>query len=202
MVQNTKDLIRAISTSDESILNRLVEKNADLSLSGSTFKGDHVSAMRIHTVGCSDTRWENCIFNDVDFDTLDLQRAKFISCTFHQCQFTKAILAETVFEGCVFNHTSFLDTEDAEALEISHCQFQESIFRGLHFLDTLITASTFTLGELSHLDGEGALRSFVLRDVVIKDFDTSAMQLSACTATGCQELPAGFRSVEGRRRRV
>ena len=30
MAQNTKDLIRAIRTSDESILNALVEKNADI----------------------------------------------------------------------------------------------------------------------------------------------------------------------------
>ncbi len=200
MTINSKDLIKAIRTSDESIFNRLPDKT--VSISGAGFKGDHIAAIRMHGIACPDTTWENCIFNDVEFNAIDFQNAKFTSCSFHQCRFTQTILAETVFEGCVFNHTTFIETEDAEALVINNCQFQESVIKNIHFIDTNITSSTYTQGELTDIDGEGTLKSFVLRDVAINHFDTSDMTVSACTATGCKTLPTGFKSVEGRRRRV
>lgn len=199
---NTKELIKAIQSSDEAILNRIVEKNAGISLAGTAFKGNNISAMQIHDIACPDTVWENCIFNDVEFNAIDFQHAKFTSCTFHQCKFTKAILAETAFEGCVFNHLELLDTEDAEALEINNCQFQDSTIRGLHFIDSVISSTTYTQGTLADIDGEGELKSFVLRSVTIENFATADMKLTACTASACATLPAGFKSVEGRRRRV
>ena len=202
MASNSKELIKAIQSSDEAIFNRVVEKSPGLSLSNTTFKGNTISAIRIHDIVCPDTVWENCIFNDVEFSAIDFQHAKFTSCTFHQCKFTQAILAETVFEGCVFNHLELLDTEDAEALEINNCQFQDSTIRGFHFLDTIVSSSTYTQGTLADIDGEGTLKSFVLRNVAIENFNTSTMQVTACTASACATLPAGFKSVEGRRRRV
>jgi len=202
MNQQTKELTKAIKTSDESIIDHLLEKNASLSLESASFKGENIGAMRIHDVNCANTEWEACLFDGTVFDGIDLQGAYFNGCTFHQCSFKNAILAETSFEGCVLKGTSIADTEDCEALEITNCQFQECEFVNVHLLDATLESVTITNGKISGFDGPAELKSVVLRNVEVSEFDTSEMTLTACTASQCAKLPAGFKAVEGKRRRV
>lgn len=195
-----KELIKAIQTSDESAFNDLIEKNK--TLDAASFKGAQIGAMTIHTIDCSNTEWEACIFDNTTFEALNLQGAYFNGCTFHDCTFTKAILAEASFDGCVLHKCRILDAEDLEAIEITNCQFKECTLENLNFVDGTLQSLTINSGTMKSISGIAELKSIVLRNVDVSDFDTSEMTVSSCTASGCTSVPKGFTASEGKRRRV
>ncbi len=196
-----KDLIKAIQTSDESLFNELISNKAK-SLDAASFKGAQIGAMTIHTIDCSNTEWEACLFDGTTFDGVNLQGAFFNGCSFHGCKFTKNILAEASFDGCVWQKSSITDAEDLEAAEITNCQFKECIFQNLHFVDGTLESLTIASGKMENISGIAELRSVALRNVEIDNFDTSEMTVSACTASGCTQIPGNFVLSEGKRRRV
>lgn len=196
-----KDYIKAIQTSDESLFNELITGKSK-SLEAASFKGSQIGAMTIHTVDCSNTEWDACIFDGTNFDALNLQGAFFNGCTFHGCRISKAILAEASFDGCVLQKSIIEDAEDLEAVEMTNCQFKECELRNLHFVDGTLESLTITSGKLDNISGIAELKSIVLRNVEVESFDTSEMTLTACTASGCSQIPKGFLASEGKRRRV
>ncbi len=195
-----KDLCKAIQTSDESLFDELIAK--DKTLDAASIKGAQIGAMTIHTIDCSNTEWEACIFDGTVFEALNLQGAYFNGCTFHNCTFNKAILAEASFDGCVWHKSKIVDAEDLEAVEITNCQFKECALQNMHFVDGTLQSLTMTSGTIESISGIAELKSIVLRNVEIKDFDTSEMTVSSCTASGCSSIPKGFVASEGKRRRV
>lgn len=195
-----KELIKAIQNSDESSFNDLIEKNK--TLDAASFKGAQIGAMTIHTVDCSNTEWEACIFDSTRFENLNLQGAYFNGCTFHDCVFSKTILAEASFDGCVLHKCKIVDTEDLEAIEITNSQFKECVLENMHFVDGTLQSLTVTSGAMKSISGIADLKSIVLRNVDVSDFDTSEMSISSCTASGCTSIPKGFIASEGKRRRV
>ena len=195
-----KDLIKAIQNSDESSFNELIAKNK--TLDAASLKGAQIGAMTIHTIDCSNTEWEACIFDGTHFEGLNLQGAFFNGCTFHDCIFSHCILAEASFDGCVMHKSQIIDTEDLEAAEITNCQFKECVLKNMHFVDATLQSLTMTAGSLDAINGIAELKSIVLRNVEVTNFNTSEMTVSSCTASGCSSVPKGFVASEGKRRRV
>lgn len=197
-----KALLKAIQASDEAIFNEALQGSGEKTLNAATVKGAHIGAIRIHTVDCKNTEWEACIFDGTTFDGVDLQGAFFNGCTFHNCTFQNNILAETSFDGCVWQKSSLVHAEDLEAFELTNCQLKDCLLDGLKFLDSTLESLTITSGTLKSVSGIAGLKSVVLRNVNVEDVDTSEMELSACTASGCSSVPKGFVACEGKRRRV
>ena len=197
-----KDLLKSIQASDEALFNEALSGTKTPTLDNASIKGAQVGAMRIHTVDCSNTEWEACIFDGTHFDGINLQGAFFNGCSFHNCTFSNAILAEASFDGCVLHKCHILSPEDLEASEFTNCQFKECALESMNFLDSSLESLTITSGTLTHLSGIATLRSIVLRNVTIEDFNTSEMEITACTASGCNVVPKGFTASEGKRRRV
>ncbi|MBO5752308.1 MAG: pentapeptide repeat-containing protein [Proteobacteria bacterium] len=197
-----KALIKAIQASDEAIFNEALQGTGEKSLDAATLKDLHIGAMRIHSIDCQNTEWEACIFDGTTFDGVDLQGAFFNGCTFHNCTFQHNILAEASFDGCVWQKSSLVHAEDLEAFELTNCQLKDCVLEDLNFLDSTLESLTVTAGTLKSLSGIAELKSVVLRNVTVESFDTSEMELSACTASGCTSVPKGFVACEGKRRRV
>ena len=195
-----KDLIKAIQSSDESIFNEVITK--DKSIEGATLKGAQIGAIRIHTIDCANTEWEACIFDGTTFDGVNLQGAFFNGCTFYNCTFKNAILAEASFDGCVLNRSAIVEAQDLEAAELTNSQFKECTLSKLHFVDTVLESLTVTSGQINEVSGIATLKSVVLRNVSVTDFDTSEMELTGCMASGCTSVQKGFTASEGKRRRV
>ena len=197
-----KDLVKAIQNSDGAAFDKLVE--AGSSLDSASFKGTQIGAMRIHTVDCTNTEWEACIFDGTTFDGVVLEGAFFNGCTFHNCTFSHiASFTDAAFDGCVWQKSSILDpAADLEGTELTNCQFKDCTIQNLHFAEGTLQSLTFNGGKLTNLSGEAEVKSVTLRSVEVDNFDTSEMTLSNCTASGCEKLPKGFVACEGRRRRV
>ncbi|MBR4985585.1 MAG: pentapeptide repeat-containing protein [Proteobacteria bacterium] len=197
-----KELLKSIQASDEALFNEALSNDREPTLDNASIKGAQIGAMRIHTVDCSNTEWEACIFDGTFFDSLNLQGAFFNGCSFHNCTFSGSILAEASFDGCVLHKTQIIAPEDTEALELTNCQFKECSLEEMNLLDSSLESLTITSGCLKNITGIASLRSIVLRNVAIENFDTSEMEIAACTASGCTEVPKGFTASEGKRRRV
>ena len=202
LFMSKKDLLKSIQATDESLFDAALSADKTPTLDNASIKGAQIGAMRIHTVDCSNTEWEACIFDGTHFDGLNLQGAFFTGCSFHNCTFSNAILAEASFDGCVLHKTQLLSPEDLEAAELTNCQFKECVLEDMSFLDSSLESLTITSGTLRRISGIATLRSIVLRNVTVEDFDTSEMTLSGCTGSGCTALPKGFTASEGKRRRV
>lgn len=199
---SSKEIIKAIETSDGGAFDALVGKDKSATLEAASLKSLQVGGIRIHSVDCANTEWEACLFDGTVFDGVDLQGAYFNGCTFHDCEFCNAVLAEVSFDGCVWQKSAVRDAEDLEAAEFTNCQFKACDLENLHFLDTVLDSLTITDGAMRHIGGIAELKSVVLRNVSIDGFDTSEMSLTACTSSGCTQVPSGFATCEGRRRRV
>ena len=99
---SSKEIIKAIESSDNGTFDALVQKDKSASLDSASLKSLQVGVIRIHSVDCKNTEWEACLFDGTAFDGVDLQGAYFNGCTFHECEFRNAILAEASFDGCVW----------------------------------------------------------------------------------------------------
>ena len=199
---NSKAIIKSIENSDESGFAQVLAGDAAPSLGAGSFRGLHVGPMRIHTISCENTEWEACLFDGTTFDGIDFRGAFFNGCTFHECRFANAVLAQASFDGCVWQKSAIADPRDLEAAELTNCQFKDCELTGLHFLDSVLESLTISGGVMRDWNGAAGLKSVVLRNVDADAIDTSEMTLTACTASGCPKIPAGFSAVEGRRRRV
>lgn len=199
---SSKEIIKAIEASDNGTFDALVEKNKSASLDSAALKSLQIGSLRIHSVDCSNTEWEACLFDGTTFDGVDLQGAYFNGCTFHDCEFRGVILAEASFDGCVWQKSAIREAEDLEAVEFTNCQLKACDLEDLNFVDGVLDSITITEGSIKNVDGIADLKSVVLRNVVIDNFDTSEMTLMACTSSGCTQAPRGFSTCEGRRRRV
>lgn len=199
---SSKEIIKAIESSDNGTFDALVQKDKSASLDSASLKSLQVGALRIHSVDCKNTEWEACLFDGTTFDGVDLQGAYFNGCTFHECEFRNAILAEASFDGCVWQKSAIREAEDLEAVEFSNCQFKACDLEDLNLVDGVLESLTITDGTIRNVDGIAELKSVVLRNVDVDNFDTSEMTLMACTSSGCTQVPRGFATCEGRRRRV
>lgn len=197
-----KEILKAIQASDEAMFQSALDGASEKSIDGATVKGAHIGAIRIHSIECTNTEWEACIFDGTTFDAVDLQGSFFNGCTFHHCTFSGNVLAEASFDGCVWQKSVISNPEDLEAFELTNCQFKDCRLEGLNFLDSTLESLTVSAGSLNDISGIAELKSVVLRNVSVESFDTTEMEVNACTASGCTSVPKGFVACEGKRRRV
>ncbi len=207
-----KELLKAIETTDNAMFDEVVSRIPDdpltskINLENCEIKGKQIGAIRIHSINCANMEWEACIFDGTTFDGVDLEGSFFNGCTFHDCIFKNIInFSDVAFDGCVWQKSGIIDPDennDLNAFSMTNCQFKECQFRNLHFVEGVLESVSFTGGCIDHVDGEATLKSVVLRSVEVNSFDTSEMEMTNCTASGCAKVPKGFVNREGRRCRV
>lgn len=197
-----KDLIKAVQQSNSIVLEQLIKADPELSMEAASFNGEHINALTIRDIDCSNTEWEACIFESCSFINVNLEGAFFNGCTFHSCTFSGNDLSEMAFDGCVMQRTKISSSSDIDGLEFSNSQLKDCVLEDLSFVDSNLLCLTISQGSIARLSGSATLKSVVLRSVEIDDFDTSDMVLTACTASGTDPVPEGFTAVKGNRRRV
>ena len=201
MKANQREIIKAITTTDESILNDLLDKGAALSLDSASLKNERVGGMRIPPLDASNTEWEACLFDGTTFERVNFGGAFFNACTFHGCTFVACDFSGASFDGCVFKRTAMEEPKLDDA-ELTNCQLQACALKQWHLNETTLESLTISEGEIANLDGTGTLKSVVLRGVSVNGAETREMDVSMCTASACSSVPAGFKAVEGKRKRL
>ena len=198
-----KAWLKALRNSDNTMLQRYHSESCGFGFEGETFSEMHVSQLDLGGMDFVNTEWDACILRGINFSGTDLRGSFFNGCTIHDCLFDETELTDVSFDGCVlhrvvFKHLSFVDTE------LMDNQFKESIIENITFQDSTWLTTSLTGGKISTVRGSGQMRSVVMRDVSIYDFDTSDIEVENCRFFGEPTgiIPEGFIVRKGRRCRV
>ena len=121
----------------------------------------------------SDTLFENCTFNSLDFKNLKLAHAKFIDCVFKNCDFSNATLAHTKLRSCTFEDSKLLGIQWIHASDFSDPTFKGSNLSYSNFSGLNLKKNKFT-------------------NCLMTDADFSGTDLSECDLSNCDFLNARF----------
>lgn len=197
-----KEWLKAFQSSNNDAIRRLCSDGEGQSVEGESFKNGHYSTLSFCGINFSNTEWDACIFDNVEFISCDFSGAFINASTLQGVKFEDCIFDDASLDGCVMQRTSFIALSQCEGMEMTDSQLKESVLTNLTLLDARLTSLTFTGGRITNIAGSAELNGVVLRNVEVENFDTSDMNVQRCTASGVAEVPAGFLLCAGKRKRV
>jgi len=196
-----KDLTRAIRKGDVGTIIKLRREHDHLpSLEGETYKKTSISGVDLSYLDFTNTEWDSCMLERVQFKAVEWEGAYFPSSIFVDAQFEKSRLFQVAADGSVFRNCRFIDI-DFEEVELSGADFVNCEFTRCQFDQCEIDASTFTGGTMTDVSFDGGtFNAVTFRDVEQKNVRLIDVELSGCSGSGT--LPEGFRPLTGRRKVV
>ncbi len=102
--------------------------------------------------------YENCVFNNCDFDSIKLSEFKFIDCTFNGCNLSLAKLNRTTLQSVSFKDCKLLGIQFDEcnpfglALSFEGCQLNHSSFYKMKIKKTSFINSQLQKTDFSEAD--------------------------------------------------
>lgn len=204
MSNHRKSLLSAIRKSDSAFISRLREEGEELSADTETFRDVQLVELKLGGIDLSNTEWDECSLDRVDFSDANLEGAYLKGCMLLGCTFRNTNLDGASLEGCILRNC-VIEGASVEGLEMGDLQFADSTLAELELNDIDWRSVSMNDGRISGLRGvSGSISGMTLRQVAIESFDTGGLTIEHSTTTPLDkgEAPAGFTVREGRRRKV
>ncbi len=102
---------------------------SELEFSGCVFRNVLFSALDIQKIHFSDCEFIHCDISGIPFRDGTMIRCTFTDCRMIGCSFDQMLLRDVLFSDCVLNYAAFTDSK-AERCEYSGCDLSEGTFFG------------------------------------------------------------------------
>lgn len=206
MSKTTAILLKLLNRNDAEGFNRVREEASgeDVSLAGKTFKSLQLVGFDFTGVDLSNTEWEHCMLDRVSFVESQLEGAYLHGTTFIGCKLIDCNVEGFSMEGCVLRRCQ-IEGGSFDDSEIVDTQFRDCELRDLTLTDVEWSTLTINGGKVELLVGSsGTLRGCTFREVELVDVDWGALAIehSSMTPFEGQDVPEGFTTMSGRRKRV
>lgn len=202
MTDINKLLAKALRASDLDTFHKLKAKlQTQGSFSGESFHNVVAAGFDLSGFDLSNTEWDGCLLEHMNFDNSDLEGAYFNGTTLLDGSFVETSLETAAMDACVFKRvvfqkTNLNDTEFAGS-DLEFCSFKE-----LSLDDVDWSLLTFSQGNVLQVMGNsGTFREVTFREVKVENFVTSGLTLKRCVGSG-STIPDGFMALSGNRQRI
>jgi uncharacterized protein YjbI with pentapeptide repeats len=155
-------------------------------------------------VDLSNSEWNQCAFEQVQFGDANLQGAYFDHATLTDCVFEGTDLTGASFDGAHLLRTTVrnavLDECELEGCQLLDCELRDLVLDGVRWSE--VSATRIRIERVEGRSGD--LTGVTLRQAHFDGFDTSGLTCSRCRASleGNGALPEGFAALTGGRQRV